>query len=261
MANVVALYRYPVKGLTPEPCTSLTIGADGRVVGDRVLGIRLADTPAADAEWSPKAGMLVLMNTPGLARLRVRFDAAAQRLQVTLDGRMLADEALDAAGRAKLAEVFAGYALSLDESPLNGHPERLPLRIIGDGVTGRYQDNPTGQVTLHSRASLAAVAQTFGAPDFDERRFRSNLVVDGIGAWEEQAWAGRRLQIGGATFAFDHPTGRCLATHANPETGERDRQVMTTLTHAFGQEKPTFAVHLRMELPGEVRLGDRVEVL
>ena len=71
MALVVALYRYPVKGLTPESQQVLTIGADGRVAGDRVLGVRLADNPAQDDEWSPKAGMLVLMNTPGLARLQV----------------------------------------------------------------------------------------------------------------------------------------------------------------------------------------------
>ena len=29
--KVVALYRYPVKGFTPEPCQSLTLGREGRV--------------------------------------------------------------------------------------------------------------------------------------------------------------------------------------------------------------------------------------
>ena len=44
-ATVAALYRYPVKGFTPETCEALTVRADGRIEGDRVLGVRFADTP------------------------------------------------------------------------------------------------------------------------------------------------------------------------------------------------------------------------
>ena len=43
MPRVAALYRYPVKGFTPEACETLTV-LDGRIAGDRVLGIRSADT-------------------------------------------------------------------------------------------------------------------------------------------------------------------------------------------------------------------------
>src|SRR6185436_10037479 len=98
MANVAALYRYPVKGFTPESRQSLTVTSDGRIAGDRVLGFRFADTPEADEEWSRKFGMVVLVNTPGIARLRANFDDAAMRLKVSLDDLVIADEALDAAG-------------------------------------------------------------------------------------------------------------------------------------------------------------------
>jgi hypothetical protein len=54
------------------------------------------------------------------------------------------------------------------------------------------------------------------------------------------------------------PIVRCLATHANPETGQRDRPILTTLTHAFDQENPTLAVGLVPEGAGSIRLGDRV---
>jgi hypothetical protein len=39
------------------------------------------------------------------------------------------------------------------------------------------------------------------------------------------------------------------------------KYLMTTLTHAFGQKRPTFAVSLRVVDPGVVRLGDEVEVV
>ncbi|HLF71813.1 MAG TPA: MOSC domain-containing protein [Dehalococcoidia bacterium] len=259
-ARVVALYRYPVKSLTPEPRQSLSV-AGGRIAGDRVLGFRFADTEEPDDEWSSKHKMLALVNTPGLARIALRFDDAALRLTLSLDGAVLADEALDDAGRRRLCEALAAYALSLPEGALDGHPERLPLRLVGDGKTPRYTDGPSGGVSLHSRASLDSLAGALSDDAVDERRFRSNIAIDGIDAWEEQAWLGREVRIGDVRFAVERGAIRCLATHANPDTGERDRPVLTTLTRAFEQEQPTFAVHMRPLAEGEIRVGDEVEVV
>jgi uncharacterized protein YcbX len=260
VARVAALYRYPVKGLTPEVCKVLRVGADGRVLGDRVLGVRFADTEAPDEEWTPKAGMLILMNTPGLARLQVQFDDTTGRLRIGLPGGVVVDQALDDDGRERIATALGEYAASLPENPLRDHPERLPLRIVGDGRTPRYHDARAGEVTLHSRESLAALADVLGDTDLSELRFRSNVAVEGLEAWEELDWVERGVRIGGVRFEVSRGKGRCLATHANPRTGERDHQILTTLTHAFGQKRPTFAVSLRAVDPGVIRLGDEVEV-
>jgi uncharacterized protein YcbX len=69
MPHLAALYRYPIKGLTPEVCEPLTVLDEGRIAGDRVLGVRFADTEAADDAWSRKTGMVALVNAPGLALL------------------------------------------------------------------------------------------------------------------------------------------------------------------------------------------------
>src|SRR4029453_3222222 len=128
MPRVAALYRYPVKGFTPEACETLTVLDEGRIAGDRVLGLRFADTAAADEAWSKKTEMVALMNTPGLARLHLRFDAEPQRLHLSFAGPVLADEVLNQEGRQRLAPAVAAFVTKLDEKPLAGHPERLPLR-------------------------------------------------------------------------------------------------------------------------------------
>ena len=58
----------------------MSLLASGRVAGDRVLGVRFADTPEPDDAWSSKRGMLVLMNTPGLARVHISYRHESQRL-------------------------------------------------------------------------------------------------------------------------------------------------------------------------------------
>ena len=264
--SVIALYRYPVKGFTPEPREQLDVLASGRIAGDRALTFLLGDAPEAPRVvegdgWWPKANMLALVNTPALARLTLRYDEAARRLVVTEGARVLVDETLDDGGRARAAATVGAWAAAQAEQPDLGRAGRLPLRLIGDGVTARYQDSDIGRVSLHGRGSLRALATALKDPALDERRFRSNIVLDGLVPWEEFGWAGRAVRVGGVTFDVLRAATRCLATHADPIAGVRDRDVMGTLVRAFQQDAPSFAVMMLPREGGTVRLGDAVSVL
>src|SRR5581483_2672867 len=132
--------------------------------------------------------------------------------------------------------------------------------LVGDGMAARFQDREVGYVTLHGRESLESLARAIGDPALSEVRFRSNVAVEGFPAWDEQGWLDRLVRVGTVRFLVALPVFRCVATHANPETGERDRPVLTTLTRALGQEAPAFAVCMALTGPGGmVRLGDPVE--
>ena len=261
MAKVVALYRYPVKGFTPQSVARITVLPGGRVAGDRVLNFRFADAPVADEQWCRKYHGVVLVNTPGLARLQVEFDDRLQRIKIFFKKQILADADLSEAGRQRLVDAITGYVLSLDENPLTGEPARLPLKLVGDGATPSYQDNARGMVTLHSRESLASAAIALNDANLDEGRFRHNIVIEGVPAWAEQSWVGRKLRVGQVEFEVAKPEVRCLATHANPHTGERDLQVMQTLVKAFAQKEPTFGVGMLSDIGGEIQVGDAVTPL
>ena len=260
--RVAALYRYPVKGFTPEECETLAIVDGGRVAGDRVLGVRFGNAAVSGDAWGTKHEFVALVNTPGLARLYLRFNHRARRLRISLEGAVLVDAALDEKGRRQIAAAVENYVLDLDENPLSRHPERLPLRVVGDGVTPRYQDNEAGQITVHGRASIAAVAAAAGDPNLSERRFRSNIAVEGMEPWEEQSWVGRKARIGRVKFDVVRPKVRCLAVNANPETGGRDSPILATLLSAFAQQQPTFAVAMVTSgAGGRIHIGDKVSIV
>ena len=83
--TVSKLYRYPVKGFTPEPREELVVQDDGRIEGDRVLAFRFADAATPEEkdglDYWPKSKGLALMDLPSLAPAGVlrRFGAEFSR--------------------------------------------------------------------------------------------------------------------------------------------------------------------------------------
>lgn len=67
------------------------------------------------------------------------------------------------------------------------------------------------------------------------------------------------MQIGEAVFAVRERVARCLATTANPETGERDADTLKTLKENWGHQD--FSIYAEVVRSGGIRLGDAVKVL
>lgn len=269
MPHVCALYRYPVKGFTPEPVDELVVQADGRIAGDRVLAFRFASAVEPESrdglDYWPKSRGLALMTFPSLARLRVRFDHEALRVEVREGDAVLADEGLDEAGRRRLEEAVTAFVAASPDARLLDDEGVLPLRLVGDGRTSRFQDRPRGFVSVHGDASVRAVDAVVPA-SVDDRRFRSNVVVTGMAPWEELTWTGR-VRIGDVAFAPQAPIGRCAAIMANPDSGDRDARLLRVLTTAFSQDEPTLGMLLLPEpgadagaAGGTIRVGDDVVV-
>ncbi|MFT4052077.1 MOSC domain-containing protein [Microbacterium sp.] len=269
MPHVSGLFRHPVKGFTPEPVDHVLVQADGRIAGDRVLAFRFAsavDPEARDGldSW-PKSRGLALMAFPSLARLRLRFDPEALRVEIREGAAVLAEEGLDDAGRRRLEEAVTAFVAASPEYALLENDGVLPLRLVGDGRTSRFQDRPRGFVSVHGEASVRAVDAMVTA-SVDDRRFRSNIVVAGTAPWEELTWTGR-VRIGAVSFVPQAPIGRCAAIMANPDSGERDARLLRVLTTRFDQDEPTLGMLLLPEPAeptgaggGEIRLGDEVVV-
>lgn len=261
MPIVRTLYRYPVKGFTPQPCEALTVGDDGRIAGDRVLAFRFADAAEPEErdglDYWPKSRGLALMDFPSLARIRLDWDGV--RLRMELDGEVLAEERLDDAGRRRLSTAVTEYLLGTPDARRLRAAGRLPLVLVGDGSTARFQDRPRGFVSLHGAASAGQLDALLDAP-IDDRRFRSNIVIDGVDPWAELAWAGR-VTIGDVAFEVQQPIVRCLAIHANPDTGQRDARLLPTLTRELGRAEPTLGILLLpADRGGVIRVGDDVRV-
>ena len=127
-------------------------------------------------------------------------------------------------------------------------------RVPGRGMT----DTDYPSISLINLASNADFEAKIGQ-HISPLRWRCNIHVDGLAAWEEFSWIGKKLRIGSTEFSVREPIVRCLATTANPETGERDADTLGALKSNWGHQN--FGIYVQVTRSGRISLGDQVEVL
>lgn len=241
-ARISAIYRYPVKGLTPEPMAIVALSPGQTLPADRLYAIENGPSgfdPAAPA-YFPKQRFLMLMRNERLAALDTAFDETGHILTIRHNGTEAARGDLRTpGGRAAIESFFARY--SADE--LRGPPKVLQA----DGHS--FSDVAAKVVSIINLASVAAVEGAVGAP-VDPLRFRANVYVEGWPAWHEFDLLGGMLSIGDVRLKVVKRIVRCAATNVEPRTGIRDMEIPNTLMRAFG--------HMDCGVYAEVVEGGRI---
>jgi uncharacterized protein len=87
-----ALYRYPVKGLTPEPLERVQLTPGQTIPFDRAYAIENGPGrfDPLEPRHLPKITFLMLMRDERLATLKTRFDDATETLTIFRDGKQVA---------------------------------------------------------------------------------------------------------------------------------------------------------------------------
>lgn len=249
-ATIEALYRYPVKGLTPEPLESVELTPLQTLPFDRHYAIENGPGPfdPANPQHLQKIHFVMLMRNEELATVRSLFDDATETLVISKSGVEIARGDLRTeAGRATIEDAVARIVTS----GLRGRPRV----VVSPGHS--FSDVAPKCIHLVNRRSLSALEAMLGVP-LDARRFRPNLVVDGLDAWSELDLVGRKLRTGGITLEIFKRTERCAATNVDPETGVRDLKIPSFLSKTLGHTD--FGVYARILDGGRIRVGDTLEV-
>ncbi|MCJ2061795.1 MOSC domain-containing protein [Methylobacterium sp. J-088] len=245
--HVTALYRYPVKGLSPEPVERVDLETSGFFPGDRLYAIENGPSGfnAVAPRHQPKTKYLMLMRDEALARLRTRFDDATATLTVEGCGDPQSFRLDTEAGRDGLADLMRRF---VPES-LRGEP-----KVLEAPPQYRFTDSPTGYVSLINRASVAAVEDYIGAP-VDPLRFRGNLLIEGLAAFAELEMVGQVIEApSGLRLKITKRTVRCAATNVDPTSGVRDCDIPWTLDARLGHRD--LGVYVEVIAGGAIARGD-----
>jgi len=246
LPTIHAIYRYPVKGLSPEALERVALGPGETLPGDRAYAIENGPSGFDPAwpEYLPKQRFLMLMRNERLAALRTAFDDATHTLTVVHEGHEAARGDLRTfQGRSAIEGFFAQFCA--DE--LRG-PPRI-LHASGHS----FSDVARKVVSIINLASVAAIEIAVGRP-VHPLRFRGNLYVNGWPAWHEFDLLGRTLAVGAVRLKVVKRIVRCAATNVDPDTAMRDLAIPATLARTFGHMD--CGVYADVVAGGEIAVGD-----
>ena len=252
--RIVRISHCPVKGLAVQQLDECELTEAG-IAGDRQFFL-------VDANDR-------LVNSKGLGALQQivpRYDRDADSLTLAFpDGTTVSrgvsfDGSLTAGFWGAIVEVrVVDGPWSEAISDFAGRD----LRLVG--ASGPAPDRRrSGAATLLGTGSLHALARILGVDELDERRFRMNFGIDGLGEHQEDEWLGRRVRLGEAIVVPQGNVGRCAVTTQNPDSGTPDLDTLKALA-AYRQVVETteplpFGVYAAVAHPGRVRVGDSVEL-
>jgi uncharacterized protein YcbX len=246
VGRVAALRRYPVKSMQGLEVERVTVGPDG-IEGDR--------RRACIDEGTGR-----IMSAKRFGRL---LEAAADDEGITLPGgRRLTY------GDAEVDQVLSGWfgrRVRLEERS-SGTQRSYEMTFDPPNDDAEYYEIPSpagsfvdlAAVHLVSTATLAGGEQARGDLDWDVRRFRPNVVLEGVDEpFGEDAWCGSELTVGGARLAVRQPTVRCaMPLRAQPGL-DRQPRLYQALEELHANHLGTY---VDVVAPGEIRVGDEVAV-
>ena len=228
--TVLQLWRYPVKSMAGEQVQVIDASATG-LEGDRRWGVVDLHTGRVLTARREKRLLFASAHLVAPDQVEIRLP----------DGSVADDAALSRWLDRPVALERAGSVGGTYENPRDFENE-------ADWVT--WQGPPEA---WHDSARVSLVS-TATMGDWDLRRFRPNIVLEGHG---EDALVGKRVEIGGVALEIIKQIDRCvMVTRAQPGI-ETDLDILRTINRT---RNTYLAVGAQVARPGQLAVGDELAV-
>ncbi|MGJ8629404.1 MAG: MOSC domain-containing protein [Sulfitobacter sp.] len=245
--QITALYRHPLKSHGREALQTVTLHAGQSMPFDRQWAVAHDASTANGNAWVPCQNFSRGSKAPALMAINAILDEQSGQLTLSHPNRpdLTFDPDHDTADFLEWVRPLVPKDRAL--------PDRI-LQLAGRGFT----DADYASISLCNTASLNAVSEHAGT-DLSPLRWRSNIWFEAETPWQEMDWIGKEIALGGATLRIREPIVRCLATTANPETGERDADTLGILNRTWDHQN--FGIYAEVIKGGPVAIGDSLTVL
>lgn len=246
MPTITHLYRYPIKGMSPEPLQRVSVQAFEMLPLDRCFALAHGTTefdPAAP-EHLPKINFLMLMKNERLAALHTFYDHSTNILHIYENEKPVTKGDLQTTeGRQAIENFFADYL----GDEIRGTPKLVQAPFH------RFSDVNAKVLSCINLNSLRELEKVMGT-EIHPLRFRANVYFDEAPPWAELDWVGKELTLGTAKVRGFKVIKRCAATNVNPQTAARDLEIPQTLLKRYGH--PNLGIYMQVIQDGEMAVND-----
>jgi ferredoxin-NADP reductase/uncharacterized protein YcbX len=249
-----SIFRYPLKGFQAQALDQIQVMPNQGIPFDRSFGITNAQLAnAANGAWTPCQAFVRLTKNASLPLFTVQFDDAQLALKLSHPNAESLQVALNDTSSVAKANTILQRWFPANTQAAHGTPQ-----LVTAHTSTGYWDHHDATVSIINANSVAQLSDAAGQP-VDPARFRGNLLLADLPAWEELQWPGHRIQIGDTVLEVLRPIDRCIATSVHPTTGEVDMNVPALLARHTGHV--FCGVYAKVTTAGRIQAGDKVRVL
>tara|TARA_B110000238_G_scaffold181622_1_gene206684 strand:+ start:494 stop:1243 length:750 start_codon:yes stop_codon:yes gene_type:complete len=249
MTRVTDIFRHPLKSHGREALQQVSLSKGNTMPWDRCWAVAHEASSADGSTWVPCANFSRGSKAPKLMAVNVKLNETTQTLTLSHPERK------DFTFQPDDIRQLSGFLAWI--KPLMPTDRAQSARIIRLQDRG-FTDTDFASISINSHASLRALSEKIGL-QLSPLRWRGNIWLDDLEPWAEHSWVGQQFRIGSVLFEGVEPVVRCLATTANPQTGEQDADTLGALNDGWNHQN--FGLYARIIESGKISIEDTLELL
>ena len=258
MTCTIKLINYcPVKSLSFQSINSCQIKKNLGMPNDRIFAFSrgIDYEKAKTIEKNPKErklnNFLTLKNSPVLNKYN--FSYKGNKLTLILDGEeIISISADDQNEKSSLSKKL----FELESTLIN--PIILLKNTEYPFYDTSHSNNVFNSISLINLNSIKDFENKI-EEDVEFQRFRGNLYVDGISAWEERNWKNKIIKINNTSFKVEKNIPRCVAINLKPKTEDNSLNLLNSLKKTYNHFD--MGLYLTALDDGNINVGDHVELI
>ena len=258
MTYTIKLINYcPVKSLSFQSINSCQIKKNLGMPNDRIFAFSrgIDYEKAKTIEKNPKErklnNFLTLKNSPVLNKYNFSYNG--NKLALILDGEeIISISADDQNEKSSLSKKL----FELESTLIN--PIILLKNTEYPFYDTSHSNNVFNSISLINLNSIKDFENKI-EEDVEFQRFRGNLYVDGISAWEERNWINKIIKINNTSFKVEKNIPRCVAINLKPKTEDNSLNLLNSLKKTYNHFD--MGVYLTALDDGNINVGDHVELI
>ena len=258
MRCTIKLISYcPVKSLSFQSINSCQIKKNLGMPNDRIFAFSrgIDYEKAKTIEKNPKErklnNFLTLKNSPVLNKYNFSYNG--NKLTLILDGEEIISISADDQNEKSL---LSKKLFELESTLIN--PIILLKNTEYPFYDTSHSNNVFNSISLINLNSIKDFENKI-EEDVEFQRFRGNLYVDGISAWEERNWINKIIKINNTSFKVEKNIPRCVAINLKPKTEDNSLNLLNSLKKTYNHFD--MGVYLTALDDGNINVGDHVELI
>jgi len=258
--SISSINYCPVKSISFQSIKSCEIRKNIGIVGDRIFafskGLDLNQAKLFEQKLEERRGkwnkILTLKNSPSLNKYNFMLDN--NKLTLTQNNNEILTINIDETGEY---ELLSNKILELESSlqkPIS-LMKNMDIPFFDTSISNKTV--LTHSISLINNRSIKDFKNKTNQ-EIETQRFRGNIFVEGIEAWEERNWIGKIIKIKDISFKVEKSIPRCVAINLKPNSDDNSLNLLQSLKKTYNHFD--MGVYLTALDDGPINIGDNISL-